>query len=99
MAGNLRNATLDLRITPEQKELIRRAAALRGQTMTEFVVTTVEPLAKAVVGRQDAIELSEAAWQAFVQMAEANVPAMPLARREAAAFLAEMAEATPGARR
>ena len=36
------------------------------------------------------IELNEAAWQAFVRLAEAEVPATPLARQEATAFLAEI---------
>ena len=40
--------------------------------------------------RQEVIELTQNAWQAFVQMVEANVPATPLARQEAAAFLSEM---------
>jgi uncharacterized protein (DUF1778 family) len=90
MAASIRDATLDLRVTEEQKELIRRAAALRGQTMTEFVLAAVEPLARSLVERQQVIELNEAAWQAFVRLAEAQIPAPPLAKREAAAFLSEM---------
>src|SRR5437773_1305735 len=66
--------TLNLRVSAKQKELIRRAAPMRGQTMTEFVLSAVEPLARELVERERAIELSEAAWQEFVRMAEANVP-------------------------
>jgi uncharacterized protein (DUF1778 family) len=89
MAGP-RAETLDLRITREQKELIRRAAAVRGQNMTEFVLATVEPVARALLERQAVIELSQAAWHAFTRMVEEPGAATPLARREAAAFLAEM---------
>jgi uncharacterized protein (DUF1778 family) len=97
MAGT-RAMTLDLRVTPEQKELIRRAAAIRGQNMTEFVLAAVEPVARALLERQEVIEISRTAWQAFMQMVEAQVPAAPLARREAAAFLAEMAEGSSAGR-
>jgi uncharacterized protein (DUF1778 family) len=86
-----RDATLDLRVTPHQKDLIRRAAAIRGQTMTEFVLAAVEPVATALVERQEAIELTQTAWRAFTQMVDGNVPATPVARCEAAAFAAEMA--------
>src|SRR5436305_10951718 len=90
MAGT-RAMTLDLRVTAEQKDLIRRAAALRGQNMTEFVLGAVEPVARALVERQEVIELSRTAWRAFTQMVETRAPATSLARREAADFLAEMA--------
>lgn len=84
-------ATLDLRVSREQKDLIRRAASLRGQTMTEFVLSAVEPLARALVERQETIELSQASWQAFTRLVESGAPATPLAKQEAAAFLAELA--------
>lgn len=85
-----REATLDVRVTAEQKEIIRQAAALRRQSMSEFVLSAVEPLARSLVERQQVIELSESAWQAFVRMTEADVRATPLAKREATAFLKEM---------
>lgn len=98
MRTTVRETTLDLRLSAKQKELIRRAAAVRGQTMTEFVLSAVEPLARELVERERVIELSQAAWQEFVRMAEANVPAPPLAKQEAAAFIAEMVQKQePGA--
>jgi len=90
-----REATLDLRVTPEQKDMIRRAAAIRGQTMTEFVLAAVEPVAVALVERQERIELSQEAWRAFVRMVEGKTPATDLAKREAAEFLAEFAHDLP----
>jgi uncharacterized protein (DUF1778 family) len=89
MAGTTRETTLDLRLTLDQKEVIRRAADLRGQTMTQFVLSLVEPAARALVERQAVIELSHTGWQEFLRMADTTVGAPPLARREAAEFLAE----------
>jgi uncharacterized protein (DUF1778 family) len=88
MSGKV--ATLELRVTPVQKDLIRRAAAARGQTMTDFVMSAVEPVASALVERQEVIELSQRAWREFNEMVGGNVRPTPLARREAAAFLEEM---------
>jgi len=89
MPKTARTETLDLRITGDQKELIRRAAAIQGQTMTEFVLSAVEPVAVALVERRETIELSQSAWRAFVELTETETPAPALARREAQAFLAE----------
>jgi uncharacterized protein (DUF1778 family) len=85
-----REATLDLRVTAEQKEMIRRAAALRNQSMSEFVLSAVEPLARSLVERQQVIEVSETAWRAFVRMVESDARAAPLAKAEAAAVLEEI---------
>ena len=85
-----KDATLDLRLTPSQKEVIRRAAALRGQTMTDFVMSTVEPVARAMVERERVIELGEAAWKNFLEIVDGEIPASSLARKEASDFLEEM---------
>ena len=87
----IRESTIDLRVTRQQKERIRKAAALRGQTMTEFVLSAVEPLATSLVERQRVIELTENAWREFVELAGKPGRANPLARQEALAFLAEQA--------
>ena len=92
MTATGKHQSLDLRVTPRQKEIIRRAAAARGQTMTDFIMAVVEPVAAAVVERESRIELSEAAWREFVQMAEGDTRAAPLARQEARVFLAELSE-------
>jgi uncharacterized protein (DUF1778 family) len=97
MAGLPRQTTLDLRVTAEQKEVIRRAADLRGQTMIQFVIEVVEPAARELVERAEVIELSHAAWQELLRMVETEEQAPALARREAAEFLAEMGLAPTGA--
>lgn len=86
-----REATLGVRVTAEQKEILRRAAALRRQSMSEFVLLAEEPLARSLVERQQTIELNETAWLAFVRLTQGDVRTPPLAKREAGAFLEEMA--------
>lgn len=61
MATRAKESTLDLRVTPEQKEIIRRVAASRDQTITEVILAAVEPVARKVVERQGTIELTERA--------------------------------------
>ena len=65
--------------------------------MTQFVLALVEPAARALVGRREVIELSHTAWQDFLRMVDAEEQAPPLARREAAEFLAETGLAPTGA--
>jgi uncharacterized protein (DUF1778 family) len=89
MAGATRTASLDLRITREQKDLIRQAAAVRGKSITEFVMEAVEPTAKALVEQQHRIELSQTAWNAFVSLMHSDAKAPELAKREASEYVAE----------
>jgi uncharacterized protein (DUF1778 family) len=84
-----RAATLELRVTPRQKELIRQAASSRGQTMTEFVIGTVEPVAAALVERDARITLSQQAWAQFLEMLDNPKPPPQETVEGAAAFLRE----------
>jgi uncharacterized protein (DUF1778 family) len=89
MAVATRTASLDLRVTQEQKDLIREAAAMRGKSITEFVMETVEPTAKALVEQEHQIELSRTAWKAFVKLMQSDAKATDLAKREAREYVAE----------
>lgn len=51
-------ARLAVRLSPQQKDLIERAAAGQGLTLTEFVVQSVQAAAEAALARAAAIELS-----------------------------------------
>jgi uncharacterized protein (DUF1778 family) len=79
--------TLELRVSPALKDLVRRAAAAKGQSMTEFVLSIVEPVAADIVDQQQQIRLSQVAWEDFVRLTTAATPAKPLAKAEAAEFL------------
>lgn len=57
---------LEARVTAEQKELIERAAALEGRSITDFVLTSVQDAAKRAIAEHEVIRLSVRDSQAFV---------------------------------
>ena len=87
---SVRATTLEMRLLPEDKELLRHAAGLRRQTLTDFILSSMLPVARAVVEDECRIELSRDAWLRFVEICESDVQPGELAQREAAAFLADM---------
>lgn len=54
-----KSARLETRVSPEQKDLIERAAAYSGRTVSDFVVTHVEVAAKKVVEEYARIHLDK----------------------------------------
>jgi uncharacterized protein (DUF1778 family) len=83
MAVAMREERLEARVTAEQKELFKEAAQLRGQTLTDFIVSSVRETALAVLRERQVVELSRRDQQAFV--AALLGPAKPNRRlREAA---------------
>jgi uncharacterized protein (DUF1778 family) len=58
---------LDLRVTPEQKRQLERAAVLRGQSLTALVLGGALREAEAAIREHDVLTLSEADSRAFVQ--------------------------------
>jgi len=50
---------LEARISPTQKQLFQRAAALRGQTLSDYVVSAVQKDAETTVREHDFMMLSE----------------------------------------
>ena len=62
-----KNARLEARITAEQKELIERAAAYEGRSVSDFVVGTVQRAAKAIIQEHEVLRLNESQSRAFVE--------------------------------
>lgn len=62
-----RSDQLRLKMTPEFRSLLERAAALEGRTVNEFAVSALTRTARAVVQNGDLIPLSKAAQEAFAQ--------------------------------
>lgn len=56
---NNAKSRIQLRVSPEQKALIARAAALRNLDMARFIMDAVLPEAEAVIRRADRVVLSE----------------------------------------
>lgn len=64
---SLKSQRLMARISDEQKRLLQRAADIRGQTLTEFVVSAAQEAATRAIVDQQVIELSLRDSQAFAE--------------------------------
>ncbi len=64
---------LNFRLTPEQERALRQAAALAGQSVSGFVLSSAVEHAQELLERANRIELSAQAFQAF--SAELDKPA------------------------
>jgi uncharacterized protein (DUF1778 family) len=62
-----REVRLDLRIDPDRKERLKRAAAVRHQSLTEFVLGSAEREAEVVLREQQTMTLSPRANEAFIE--------------------------------
>lgn len=73
-----KTARLEARITAEQKELIERAAAYEGRSVSDFVVAIVQRAAKDVIQEHELLRLNESQSRTFVETLlnppEANEP-------------------------
>lgn len=49
---------LEARIRPEQKQLFKRAAELSGQTLSDFIVSTLQEAAQDKIEKQSMLKLS-----------------------------------------
>ena len=57
---------IDLRTTPEMKELIVRAASAAGMTVSAFLLGTAQVRAKEILAEQELVTLTARDWVAFV---------------------------------
>jgi uncharacterized protein (DUF1778 family) len=60
-----KNARLEARVTLEQKQLMERAAGLRGQNLTEFMISVLADAATQTIKDRELIELTAGGRQAF----------------------------------
>ena len=74
---------LEARVSPAQKDLIERAAALRGTSVTEFVVASAQEAATTTIKDFDVLHLRDQAREIFIN-AVLNPPAPNEAARAAA---------------
>lgn len=61
-----RHERLETRITPEQKELLQRAASLEGRTLTDFVLTSAQDAAQRTIEAHTVLALSARDQRAFI---------------------------------
>lgn len=60
-----KDARLDFRSTASQKSLIEKAAALLGESLTSFVLSTLVDESLKVIREHKATELTLRDWEAF----------------------------------
>lgn len=80
---SLKQDRLEARVTPDQKKLIARAAALRGSSVTEFIVASAQQAAADTIKEFELLTLHDAARDVFVN-AILRPPAPNAAARKAA---------------
>jgi uncharacterized protein (DUF1778 family) len=68
---------LEMRLSREQKDLIERAARIRGLDVTSFAVPTVLEAAREIVGRQSVTVLSDRDYKKFLQILDAHEEPAP----------------------
>jgi uncharacterized protein (DUF1778 family) len=66
-SARVRSERLEARVTPYQKGLIERAAALQGRSVTDFVLSSVQDAAQRAIDDYQRIDLSVKDAEAFVE--------------------------------
>ena len=77
-----RDQRLEARVTPDQKELIERAACVQGRTVTDFVVSALQDAAKQAIADHTVWKLTEDQQKVFID-ALTNPPEPNQTLREA----------------
>lgn len=70
---------MDLRTTPEEREMIDRAVSVTGTDLTDFVVTHASNAARRVLADRDRFDLDNAAlqeWEAINARHPREVPGL-----------------------
>jgi uncharacterized protein (DUF1778 family) len=74
---------LQARVTPAQKDLIERAAEIRGTSVTDFIVASAQEAATSTIEKFEVLHLRDEAREVFIN-AILNPPAPNDAARAAA---------------
>lgn len=83
-AARQRSERVEARVTPEQKKLLERAAALEGRSLTDFLLSSAQSAAADTISRHELLKLTPKDQQIFVA-ALLNPPVPNKALRAAAA--------------
>lgn len=65
-ATSSESARINLRTSPEVKELIERAAAMTGSTVSSFMLQSSSDVARRVLAQQEILTLSDRDRDAFL---------------------------------
>ena len=75
---------MSLRVPPDTKRILQQGAAISGQSLTDFLVTTSAEKARQLVEQHRFITMSQAAYEEFVAALEQ--PARPITPLAAEVF-------------
>ena len=67
ITDNRRTERLEARVSAQQKETFLQAAALRGQTLTDFIISAANDAAKQTLRQQGIVELTRRDQIAFAE--------------------------------
>ncbi len=84
MAASVKVERLEARVSPEQKALMQQAAALEGETLTQFVVSSAQRAAERSIQEHTTLRLTALESRRFVETL-LSPPAPNAALRAAAA--------------
>ena len=76
-ADRRKNARLAVRLTPEQDALIRDAAAVSGQSLTEFVTAAALLRAEDTLADRRVFRLGDLAWAEFATLLDRPARRIP----------------------
>jgi uncharacterized protein (DUF1778 family) len=65
---------IELRVKPEDKALLTRAAAIERLDLTGFILRTVLPAAEKIIGKAERVELSERDSKRVLELLENPPP-------------------------
>lgn len=74
---NPKDSRIAVRLNAEQDDLIRHAAAVEGQTVTDFTVQAAVSHARDVLADRRLFRLSDAAWSEFLAVLDRPVQFKP----------------------
>ena len=73
--SKVKDSRIDLRVTQEQKELLEKAASLRGISLSAYTLLHLLPIAKQDIDTQERLILSDRDRDLFMSIME-NPPAL-----------------------
>lgn len=68
---------LDVRLSPEHKELLEQAAAISGQPLTSFAVSFLLQKAREVIEQHNRTVLNRNDWDRFLEILETDEEPSP----------------------
>lgn len=75
--ANPRSRRIDVRVTAEQDTLIRQAAALKGQTVTGFLLDAAQERARELMAESRHLTMSERAFERFASALDGSGEVVP----------------------